>query len=151
MCLNLDSCTVWYPPAGTTSPRAPREWWHYPLSSKAWEKSRNLQVSWCWGLQFKAPPRESSLLGRPLPGIVAKVGMSLQGRSLEVVRHKPLSVCSGTFHSNSQPKRPALLKVLVAGGPELGMKKCCLLWTFPVTTTCTPVLTGTSIHKACCC
>ena len=151
MCLNLDSCTVWYPPAGTTSPRAPREWWHYPLSSKAWEKSRNLQVSWCWGLQFKAPPRESSLLGRPLPGIVAKVGMSLQGRSLEVVRHKPLSVCSGTCHSNSQPKRPALLKVLVAGGPELGMKKCCLLWTFPVTTTCTPVLTGTSIHKACCC
>ena len=38
--LNLDpydTCTVWYPLAGTTHPRAPREWWHDPLSSKAWE------------------------------------------------------------------------------------------------------------------
>ena len=66
--LNLDpydTCTVWYPPAWTTRPRAPREWWHDPLSLKAWEKSHSLQVSWCWGLQFKGPPWECSLLGRP--------------------------------------------------------------------------------------
>ena len=86
-------------------------------------KSRSLQVSWFWGPQFKAPSWECSLLG-PSPEVVGKAWMIVQGRSLEVVRHKPLSVCSGTFHSNSQPKRPALLKVPVAGGRELGIKKC---------------------------
>ena len=97
-----------------------------PSELKGLGKSRSLQVSWCWGPQFKASSWECSLLG-PSPEVVAKAWMSVQGRSLEVVRHKPLSVCSGTFHSNSQPKRPALLKVLDAGGPELGMKKCCRL------------------------
>ena len=48
-------------------------------------------------------------------------------RSLEGLRHKPLSVCSGTFHSKSQSRRPALLNALVAWGPELGRKKCCHL------------------------
>ena len=44
------------------------------------------------------------------------------------MRHKPSNICSGTSHSNSQPRRLALLKALVAGGPELGMKKCyCLV------------------------
>ena len=40
--------------------------------------------------------------------------MKLQGE--EVVRHKPLGVCSGTFHSNLQRRKLTFPKALVTGG-----------------------------------
>ena len=51
--------------------------------------------------------------------------MKLQRK--EVVRHKPLGVCSDTFHSNSQPRKPTFPKAWLQVEPELGMKKCCHL------------------------
>ena len=37
-----------------------------------------------------------------------------------VLRYKPLGVCSGTFHPNSQPRKPTFPKALVAGGARVG-------------------------------
>ena len=51
--------------------------------------------------------------------------MKLQRK--EIVRYELLGVCSGTFHFNSQPKKPTFPKALVAGGTRVDMKKCCLL------------------------
>ena len=47
--------------------------------------------------------------------------MKLQGE--EVVRHKPLDVFSGTFHSSLQRRKLTFPKALVTGGPVT--KKCC--------------------------
>ena len=44
-----------------------------------------------------------------------------------IVRHKPLGVCSGTFHSKSQPKKSTFPQALTAGGTRVVMKKCCRL------------------------
>ena len=44
--------------------------------------------------------------------------MRLQGE--EVVKHKVLSVCSGTFYTNSQLRKPSFPKALVPGGSRDG-------------------------------
>ena len=44
--------------------------------------------------------------------------MKLQRK--EVVRHKPLGVCSDTFHSNSQPRKPTFPKAWLQVEPEFG-------------------------------
>ena len=63
------------------------------------------------------------------------------------MRHEPSRFCSGTFHFNKQPRRPALLKALVAG-PELGMEKCCLLVDISCNYNLDTSVRGISIHKA---
>ena len=42
------------------------------------------------------------------------------------MRHKPLGVCSGTFHSKSQPQKSTFPQALTAGGTRVVMK-CCRL------------------------
>ena len=49
-----------------------------------------------------------------------QAGMSLEGVGgafgEEIVRLRPLGVCSGTAHSNSEPRKLSLRKALVACG-----------------------------------
>ena len=44
--------------------------------------------------------------------------MKLEGE--EVLRLRPLGVCSGTFHSNSPSRKPTFPKNLVADGTRVG-------------------------------
>ena len=43
----------------------------------------------------------------------------------KVVRLKPLPLCSGTFHSISQPRKQTCAKTLVAFRHQAGPEKCC--------------------------
>ena len=56
----------------------------------------------------------------PRLGVVWRGGPYFQGE--EVVRHEPLSICSGTFHSNKQLMKPVFLRISLPQEPEPGMK-----------------------------
>ena len=58
------------------------------------------------------------------------------------MRPNPLN-CSGTFHSNSQPRKPSCPRNQRWPG-----KSAVTLWTLSVTTTAPPALTGTSVSQA---
>ena len=47
----------------------------------------------------------------------------------EIIRYKPLGVCSATLHSNSQPGKPTFPKALVAQGTRGGREKVTFLFT----------------------
>ena len=144
--------SVWFALAGTRVPSAPKWCWPDPVALKTLEKSPCLHASWSWVSQLKPPSWESSLLGtyepsagcwgsgRDEPGVGGVVNLWRE----EAVRPKPLAACSATFHSNSQPRKPALLKALVAWGTGRAWQSAAALWAFTVTTACPLRLTGTS-------
>ena len=97
------------------------------LASMTLEKSASFHIFWCWGPQLKPPSWECSLLGLlstacgsgwEQPG--AGGGEASGGRSSET---QALSVCSGTFHMNSQPRKPTFPKAPVASGTRDGREK----------------------------
>ena len=136
--------------AGTTVPRAHNWWCPDTLASMTLEKSSSFHIFWYWGPQVKPSSWECSLLGIS-SGCCGQVGISLQERGEALggtsIETKPLGVCSGTFHSNSQPRKPTLSLALVAWEIIWVWKSAAALWTFFVTTTWPPALTITSVHQ----
>ena len=63
------------------------------------------------------------------------------------MRHKPAGICSGMFHSNSQPRKTLSLRLWLSEEPEAGRQKCCRLVETSVMTATPRVLTGTSTSK----
>ena len=98
--------------------------WQDPLTSKTLKKSPNLQFPGA------GVPGGSAAFWAPHQGQVRKVGMRVVGwgeaSGGRIVRHKPLGVCSGTFHSKSQPPKSTFPQALTAGGTRVVMK-CCRL------------------------
>ena len=43
------------------------------------------------------------------------------------MRHKPAGICSGMFHSNSQPRKTLSLRLWLSEEPEAGRRTCCRL------------------------
>ena len=58
--------------------------------------------------------------------------IEFQGK--ERMRNKHLGVWSGTFHTNSQPRKVTLSKTLVMLEQEMAWRSAAPLWTFPLTT-----------------
>ena len=122
----------------------------------SWKNSAGLNLCWSWGSQLKLPPPwEWCLLApkQPLQCTMDPEGITLHGPSvyeaLGVVRLKPFLVCSGKFHTISEPRKPTCPQALLSpSNQRWTWKSVALLWTFSVTTTWSPLLTDTSIHKA---
>ena len=105
------------------------------------QNSAGFNLCWSWGPQLKPPPPwECQLLAlkQPLQCTVDPEGITLHGPFVyealggKGVRLKHFSVCSGKFHSVSQPRKPTCPQALPHPQPKqknkkTGIRKCCPL------------------------
>ena len=119
------------------------------------QNSANFNLSWCWGSQLKPPSWECSLLAPKHPQLcsVDPEGISLDGLFARCFggNSSETQALSCLLRSHStlfeSPGNQLVQRIFLPQGTRKHEKKCAaLLWTLSVTTTWSPLLTGT-IHK----